>query len=300
MLAPRLGSELRLRGLFLLGLAAALLGCSASDNTDGGGTGGSGAGASTTSSASGAGGGGGLDLGAGGAGQGGGAPVEAEVFAHSASTLYRLDPITKMVTVVGPFSGCDAVIDIAIDEDGVMFGTTFGGLYRIDRSTAACTFIASGGYPNSLSFVPKGTVDPNEEALVGYVGDTYTRIDKATGSMSNIGSLGGGYVSSVDVVSVIGGGTYLTVNGNGCGDCIVQVDPTTGALVSLIGPLNRASVFGLAFWGGSAYGFNDFGALFQIELSTGAATDIPMPDAPPGLSFWGAGSTTAAPLTPPE
>ncbi len=225
----------------------------------------------------------------------------AEVFGQSGSTLYKLDPTTKQVTVVGDFSGCGgSVIDIALDKDGKMYGTTFGGVYRIDKTTASCAHIASGSYPNSLSFVPIGTLDPNVEALVGFVGATYVRIDTTTGTVTNVGSLGGGYSSSGDVVSVIGGGTYLTVTGNGCGDCIVEVDPKTGALKKMIGPVGHASVFGLAFWGGSAYGFDDAGELFQIDLTTGKSTTIPIPNAPSGLSFYGAGSTTSAPLTPPS
>lgn len=238
--------------------------------------------------------------GTGGGGTGGAPPPPppptAEVYAHSASTLYKLDPITKAVTTVGNFSNCNgSVIDIALDKNGVMYGTMFSGLVLIDKLSAACTLIANGGYPNSLSFVPEGTVDPLEEALVGYNGATYVRIDKVTGAQTNIGNLGGGYSSSGDMVSLIGGASYLTVNGNGCGDCIVEVNPTTGALVTLIGPLGHSSVFGIAYWGGVAYGFNDFGELFQIDVTTAATMVIPIPMAPPGLSFYGAGSTTAAP-----
>jgi hypothetical protein len=291
-----------------------VLGCSASSPTGfgGGGTGatgsgsGSGGATSTSSSSAGSGGsgsgtGGGFTFGTGGFGQGGdggGAPpATAEVFAHSPDTLYKLDPDTKITTVVGPFQGCDQVIDIALDKDGVMFGTTFGGLFRIDKTNAACTHIADGGYPNSLSFVPKGTVDQNAEALVGYLGSTYVRIDTTTGVMTTIGAINGGYASSGDIVSVIGGGTYLTVNGNGCGDCIIEVDPKTGDMKQMIGPLGHSSVFGLAFWGGVAYGFDAFGELFQIDLGSATTTVIPTT---PGLVFWGAGSTTAAPLEPPH
>src|SRR5690348_8632012 len=41
-----------------------------------------------------------------------------EVYAHSASTLYKLEPFSKSTTIVGDFSGCDSeVIDIALDKD---------------------------------------------------------------------------------------------------------------------------------------------------------------------------------------
>jgi hypothetical protein len=270
---------------------------SASATTGSGGSGGSG-GAATSSASSGQGGGGGmmdLDAGAGDAGQ---PPVlKAEVYAHSPDTLYRLDPITKVMTTVGPLAGCSTVIDIALDKNGIMFGTGFAELYLIDKSTAGCTLIATGSYPNSLSFVPAGTVDPTSEALVGYVGTSYVRINPAGGSVTTIGSLGNsGYASSGDLVSLIGGKSYLTVNGNGCSDCLVEVNPKTGAMITMIGPLGHSSVFGLAYWAGTAYGFDSFGALFQIDVQTAATVNIPIPNAPSGLVFYGAGSTTAAPL----
>jgi hypothetical protein len=237
----------------------------------------------------------------------GGPQGPAEVFAHSFDTLYKLNPVTKVVTLVGLFQGCqadvNAVIDLALDKDGNMFVTTFGGFYKVDKTTAVCTHIADGStYPNSLSFVPKGTLDPNAEALVGYEGADYVRIDTTTGVITTVksGALTAGYFSSGDVVSVIGGGTYLTVQGGTpyCNDCIVEVDPSTGAMVKMIGPVGHADVYGLAFWGGSAYGFDDTGHLFQIDLTNGTPTDIPIPGAPPNLTWFGAGSTTSAPLTP--
>lgn len=226
-------------------------------------------------------------------------PECAVVYGQSAGTLYKLDPTTKVVTTVGDFVGCDTVIDIALDKSGDMYATTFSGFYKVDPKTAVCTLISFGSYPNSLSFVPAGTLDPNVEALVGYNSASYVRIDLGTGAVSNVGSLGNqGYSSSGDVVSVIGGGTYLTVKGgpSNCSDCIVEVDPKTGALMNLIGPVGHTDVFGLAYWGGAAYGFDNAGELFQIDLSNGNSTTISIPNAPPGLSFYGAGSTTAAPL----
>lgn len=229
-------------------------------------------------------------------------PVEIdEVFGHSADTLYRLDPTTKSVQVVGRFSGCSQIIDIALDESSNIVGATYQALYRIDKNTAACTQISSGAYPNSLSFVPKGTLDPNAEALVGYEGDKYVRINPQTGQKTQVGTLGGGLVSSGDIVSVKGGKTYLTVKGgSSCNqtDCLVEVDPATGKMVKNLGSIGYDSVFGLSFWAGKLYGFNDAGQLFEVTIGTQgiASTLISIPQKPAGLSFWGAGSTTSAPL----
>jgi hypothetical protein len=227
-------------------------------------------------------------------------PPVPVVYAQSAGILYRLDPTSTQVAVVGPFSGgCTSVIDLAIDSNSNAYVTMTSDLWKLDLTTAACTHISSGSYPNSLSFVPKGTLDPNAEALVGYVGSTYIHINTTTGAVTNVGALSGGYTSSGDIVSVINGGTFLTVKGgpHSCSDCLLQVDPKTGDLIQDYGSVNHSDVFGLAFWAGTAYGFDNAGEVFSIGWQSGAlvTTNIAVPNPPPNLSFWGAGSTTAAP-----
>jgi hypothetical protein len=233
----------------------------------------------------------------------GGLPQVAIVYGQSGTVLYALNPTTDAVKAVGLFIGCDSdVIDIALDKDSHMYATTFGGVYTINTSNAACTLIASGTtYPNSLSFVPAGTLDPTEEALVGYQGSSYVQIDTTSGAITNVGSLGDTYTSSGDIVSVIGGGTYLTVTGGTdctASDCLVEVNPATGALITNYGSVQHSAVYGLAFWAGNVYGFDSGGDLFRVGFPDAgglAITKIPIPNAPIGLSFNGAGSTTAAP-----
>jgi hypothetical protein len=228
-----------------------------------------------------------------------------EVYGQSKTTLYKLDPVTNAVTVVGDFNGCAAINDIALDEKSTLYAASYDTLYTVDKKTAACTKVASGSYPNSLSFVPKGTLDPNAEALVGYggdKGDEYLRIDVKTGKSTTIGKLGNNLVSSGDITSVKGGATYLTVKGGSCSttDCLVEVDPQTGAMVKNWGSIEHKNVFGLSFWGGKVYGFDDSGELFEVTFGTShiVTTEIAIPNKPAKLSFWGAGSSTSAPLTP--
>ena len=235
---------------------------------------------------------------------GGGEPFGVpEVFGHSSSTLYRLDPETKAVGVVAPFSGCSGIYDIALDEQSNLYGTTSTSLYQIDRATAECTLIASGSYPNSLSFVPKGTLDPNVEALVGYVEDQYVRIDTTTGQVTNIGApWNNNFISSGDIVSVKNGPTFLTIKdkpggGGVCADCLVEINPATGAIIKTYPNLGYDKVFGTAFWAGKVYGFTSEGELFEVVINGNTLTTVAIPTQP-GLSFWGAGSTTAAPPVP--
>lgn len=301
-----------MRVLVLLVASAAIAGCGSS--TSSGGTFGG------EPDASAAGGDAGADSGSGNVGIGdasfqhdgsssdAGAPV-GEVWAHSAGTLYKLEPFSKTTTRIGDFSGCAGqMIDIALDKDGQMYGTTFISLEKIDKATAKCTTIRSNGsYPNSLAFVPKGTLDPNVEVLVGFEQDQYVRIDLATGNKTTVGSLnpnstGMTFVSSGDVVSIINDKTYLTVKATPDlgSDAIIEVDPVSGKALKLIGATGQADIFGLGYWAGTAYGFTNAGEIFAIDLTNGKSTSIPIPNPPAGLSFWGAGVTTAAPTNVPR
>jgi len=247
-----------------------------------------------------------------GGGSGGADPNEiAEVYGHSPDTLYVLVPETKEVSVVAPFNGCQDIVDIAIDENNEIIATadfSSAGLYSVDKQTASCTLIKSGAYPNSLSYVPAGTLDPNVEALVGYDETDYVRIDPSSGSVTvvNPSALTDGYVSSGDIVSVKGGGTYLTIKGDGpsgnCNDCIVQVNPATGTIIQNFGDAGASQIFGLAYWGGKAYGFTNGGQLFAIDFQGAnvTATPIAIPNAPADLKFWGAGSSTSVPVEVPK
>ena len=244
-----------------------------------------------------------------GGGSGGSNPNEiTEVYGHSPDTLYVLVPETLQVSVVANFNGgCEDVVDIAIDEDNEIIATTqfdTAGLYRVNKQTATCTLVSLGDYPNSLSYVPAGTLDPDEEALVGYNVQDYVRIDPVSGNVTvvNAGALTGQFESSGDIVSVKNGGTFLTIKGGGCDDCIVEINPATGTIIQDFGDAGASQIFGLAYWGGTAYGFTNGGALFAIDFmgASVTATPLPIPDAPAGLKFWGAGSSTSVPVQIPE
>lgn len=252
-------------------------------------------------------------------GSGGAPPGMAEAFFHSQDTLYELDPISKQVTPIGKFTGCEVtsdfsktgIMDMALDKDSNIFVTSHLGLYTVNRADASCTKVAAGDYPNSLSFVPAGTVDPNEEALVGYVVEPnpvnknqYVRINTTTGQITKIGPVWTeSVVSSGDIVSVKDGPTYLTLKGGAndeCfpNDCLAEVNPQTGKLIKNYGQIDGYSrIFGFAFWGGSSYGFTSMGQLFELKINGNALITTPI-TTPPNLVFWGAGSSTLAPVVP--
>lgn len=229
-------------------------------------------------------------------------PEINEVFGHSGETLYRLDTVTKSVAPVANFDGCTSILDIALDASSTLYGVTYTALYTIDKVTAKCTMVGAGSFPNSLSFIPKGALDPNEEALVGFEDADYVRIDTKTGAKTKIGALTGGLKSSGDIVSTKGGATYLTVKGGSCtaNDCLVEIDPKNGKVLKNWGSVEHKNVFGLAFWAGKVYGFDDTAHVFEVTFGTSqlATSEMTIAQKPAGLKFWGAGSTTSAPLVP--
>lgn len=244
-----------------------------------------------------------------------------EVYGHSALTLYKLEPFSKTVSIVGNFDclgGANPALgagmwDIALDKNGRMIGVKgglSGAVMEIEAATAHCTVISQGTYPNSLTFVPAGTIDPSAEVLVGYNKATYVRIDPQSGTTTNIGSLnpngtGQAWESSGDIVSIIDDKTYLTAKPQGSNsdttiDSILEVDPKTGTALRVIGSTGFPKLWGLGYWAGTAYGFSEAGHLAEIDLSTGAGQSIPLQGDLAGLAFWGAGVTTAAPIDVPH
>jgi hypothetical protein len=224
-------------------------------------------------------------------------PPSGLVYGHSSTYLYRIDTATRNVSEVGFFAGCGHVSDIALDETSTLYASNGAELFVVENNTARCTKVAAGAFPNSLSFVPAGTLDA-KEVLVGYEGGNYVKIDTASGATEKVGELGGGFESSGDMVSVKDGKSFVTVKGPGCADCLVEIDPKTGVLTKNWGPLGLSDVFGLAFWGGEIYAFTDGGEVALVKLAGDELTveKLSVPNAPADLSFRGAGSTTSAPV----
>jgi hypothetical protein len=248
---------------------------------------GSGGAASTTTVAAGGGGAGPVD-----AGPDALPPPTVAVYVNSGAALFAIDPVAQTFSEVGNFKGCDHVVDIAVDSAGQIFGTTTTGLFRIDAYDATCTPVGtSAQYPNSLAFTPAGTLDPYKEVLVGYLDTTYVRIDTDTGAVSAVGALNGGFTSSGDLIVLQYGLAYLTGKGQGCDDCLLQVNPTSGGLVQLLGDVGVGDVYGLAYKYGALYGFTKAGAVLLLDTTTGHGTPLALPGVPIGVTYWGAASS---------
>ena len=260
------------------------------------------------------------------------------IYAHTNNTLYRYDPLANTLVKVGVFDCVpqdgvgplglsktnDAVIDLALDRTGNMYATTYWRFLKVDATSGSCQVIRedtqANMYPNSLSFVPLGTVDPTQEALVGYAFDNlddapiYTRLNLTTGEMTDFENLNptpplGGveYGISGDFISLVrtGGKTYAAVKqvtgDAGAGnDLLAEIDPSTGTLVKIIGDTGQKGFYGVGFWAGKAYGFTSSGNIYEIDITNGATKVILEAKDEDGnpIVWYGAGVTTDSPTAP--
>jgi hypothetical protein len=231
------------------------------------------------------------------------------VYAHTGTALYEIDPHTLTVSYVGDFAfprADERMTDIALDQNAAMVGISFTAVYAVDKETASCTRLATVDRPfNGLSFIAASETDSGTEILVGVAQDgTVYQIDQTTGQSTAIGSYGEKIWSSGDLVSVTGFGTVATVKR--CDDCpeedclecvgslpdwLARVDPNTGA-ATLIGDTGMIDIWGLGYWKGQVYGFANGGQFVLIDVRTGAASVMQRA----GVSWWGAGVTTSAPV----
>jgi len=223
-----------------------------------------------------------------------------KVYAHSADTLFEVDPNDLTVIVVGPFgwpSGYtgEQMTDIALDEDGHMVGVSFYHVFAVDKDTAQCTHLAplSGSGFNGLSWVEGVGIDPGVPALVGVdQAGSYVVIDPDTGLSTTVGAYGGGFGSSGDLVFVRGAGAFATAdNFSYSSDVLVQIDPGSG-VATVIGETGFQDIWGLAYWGGQVFGFTDSGQFLLIDIDTGQGSLVESTS----HRFWGAGVTTVAPI----
>jgi hypothetical protein len=188
------------------------------------------------------------------------------VYVNTSSSLYSFDPATGAATLIGDFREGGRAIeggmtDIAIDLDGVMFGGSFSALYRINASTAECTFVATlDDEMTGLTFVSDGR-------LVG-AGAGVSFVDTRTGALTPLVGVGE-YYTSGDIIGLPDGMLYWTVTG---GDDLIQVDPDSGE-TRRRGSVGVTGVFGLGYAYGDLLGFTSDGSVIVMSATNGRPSD---------------------------
>lgn len=207
------------------------------------------------------------------------------IYVHTGDTLYTWDLDTQQASRLGRFETLDGVnitgmVDIAIDEDGVMYGAEGTTLYRIDAEDARCDRygpLTTRG--TGLTFAGDGRLVVAGEALVA--------MDLGTGVEETLVEAGT-WTTSGDVVGVPSGTLEWSVRGD-AGDEWVSFDPSTN-VGSTIGAVGASSLWGVAYAEGELYAFSGDGYVYIVDPASGAGTFV----VDGGLSFWGA---TTNPVT---
>jgi|JI10StandDraft_1071094.scaffolds.fasta_scaffold259147_2 hypothetical protein len=238
--------------------------------------------------------------------------TEALVYAHSDTTLYTVNPRDNRFARVADFTfprGTTVadMTDIAVDSEGAITGTAGDAVWRIDARTAACTRVVTlpeRRFFVGLSWVPRGTVDANNEVLVGATTDgALWRIDVGSGRATQLFTLprasGQAWTISGDLVSIDGDATYITLRREGAAstanDALGVVDFRNRTLRIVGTDVGFARVFGVGYWRQTLYGFTRTGEFITINTRTGVGRRVSTPT----MQFSGAGVTTIASIEAP-
>ena len=244
-----------------------------------------------------------------------------QIYGHSGSTLYRVDPVTYGVTTVGAMSGCGTTFDLAIDATGNMYSVDSANkLYKVTypatgAGAVSCTYLATGPTSfNGLTFTPTSllTPTPAAEPLHGQANNGgWYELKLTAGGAPVTYTLKGYYggaanviQSSGDSVGIIGDAEYAVVKSGSSslpgGDHLWKVDANNGAKITDITPTGSGlgACYGIAYWGGKTYLFcgSPSSGIYTIDTTTGSTTLV---KATPAISWYGAAVTTSAPTIPP-
>lgn len=268
-----------------------------------------------------------------GDGGGTGPTGAAVIYAHTDKELYTMDPTSHQVTDVGPFddgSGSTLTItDLAVDAEGDVIVNSETAIYRATVPSGTGTVhltlhtqLPSGSKFYALGFTPAGAIESGESLIAGdSTGSLYYIPSTAQATPQNLGSFGGGWQLSGDVMFYTAGGTTVGLatirqcnpTCSTTNDSLAQIDmnalkqaftsnsKSTALLAQVIGSgTGYGELFGIGGWGNSVYAFSrsHSGApaqLVQIGAS-GAGTSLQTFGSI--SSGWsGAGVTTKAPVT---
>ncbi|MBC7386555.1 MAG: hypothetical protein H7301_10410 [Cryobacterium sp.] len=206
-------------------------------------------------------------------------PASERMYAQSSGSLYSIDSVTLMPTLIGNFHSSsgrpvDLVLDIAISLDGVMTGISCrGAIYQIDPATAEVFPVLGLSGGNGLTFTSTGKLIASSANI--------SVIDLATRDVAVLPQ-DRNFTSSGDIVGLPDGFLYESVFGTG-GDDLVRINPTTGK-TDRIGSIGFSAVYGLGYANGKLYGFTEAGQVIQIDIASGRGTLA----AQTGVSFYGA------------
>lgn len=210
------------------------------------------------------------------------------MFVHSDTTLYAVDDQDFDLIHIGEFGlgEEDLVTDLAVTPDGQVYAISSDNVFRVASDTGEATLATEfdGGLNVGMTFLDSG------ELLVAEKDGTVRRVDPESGDVTPVGTFGRGYGTAGDLVAVSDGTMFAIAEDlegeEGDSNVLVTIDPASGEVADVIGPIGFADVFGCAYARGHVYAFTKGGDIIEVDRTTGAGR---MVRSYPDITFWGAG-----------
>ncbi len=210
------------------------------------------------------------------------------MYVHSDTTLYAVDDQNFDLLHIGEFGlgEEDLITDLAVTPDGSVYAISSDNVFEVASDTGDATLSTEfdGGLNVGMTFLDSG------ELLVAEKDGTVRRVDPESGDVMMVGKFGGGYGTAGDLVAVSDGTMFAIAEDlDGEDDdpnVLVTIDPETGNVDDVIGPIGFAQVFGCAYARGHVYAFTKGGDIIEVDRTTGAGT---LRRSYSDMTFWGAG-----------
>jgi hypothetical protein len=182
----------------------------------------------------------------------------------SAGEIGTVNNTTGVFTLLG--SGSTVFGDIALSQTNSLVGVTVlsNGYYTINPSTGASTSAGNiGQVLNGLGFSSTG-------ALFGTGGNKFYSLDPTNGATTQVGGSISGFNSAGDIVFDAANNRFLATSTAANSTTLFSI--TTAGVATQIGDIGFANVYGLAFEGGTLFGYTDDRRLLTINPASGSGT----------------------------
>lgn len=189
--------------------------------------------------------------------------VECLIYAHSSSQLYAIDPFRFESRALGSVPG---LFDFDTSSDGTLWGISSSQLYRYNGSSW------NGVGSLDVGLTANGFAIDSRDNAWATGGNTLYSVDLTTGRATEVGDMGGGFISSGDCVVNKSDSIYMSSSPNGgSGDGLILIDGRTGVGTE-IGRTGFSNIYGLTAAWGYMFGFTSLGQVVSIDVATGRGT----------------------------
>jgi hypothetical protein len=192
------------------------------------------------------------------------------VYAHTASTLFRVSKAGADLVVVGDFRFSDGtarqVTDIAIDRWGVAYVVAFDSFHTCNPQTARCETLGRlPGSFNALTIVPPEVFGTASDGLLGVTTDGRWYRVQRDGGAAELGSHGA--ASSGDAYT-LGGQVRASADTPTGIDALIEFDPRRRDSVRALGSLPGQTMYGFAACADRVFAFDADGSVYESRGSS--------------------------------